>query len=151
MRYRKYLILPTQRIINTFYKETVTITDAHYELDHILAKLVELMDEARSLRGESPASHRWCEAFIASVHYEGMADYYEAPQDVVFSGALRKLYKSILTVFMQHDHLMHPDDIMTFHRLIGGDIGVGLFQVDLLPVPKSKTTLPGPVPWLQSS
>jgi len=153
MKDKRYIILPTKRIIDQFYKETFSLTDASYELEHILAKLIELVDEAKTLRGESPATHYWCEAFVSSVHYDGMADYYDAHQDRILAGALKKLYGSILTVFMQHEHHMHPDDSMVYHRHLNGDVVVMVFRVSLLPThhtPK-QPTIPGPVPWQESS
>jgi len=152
MGYHSYLILPTSRIIKTFHEETFVLTDVGFELEYILSKLVELIDEAQTLRGESPANHHWQEAFVTSVHYDGMADYYDAYQDSILSGALRKLYRSILTVFMHHAQQLHPDDNIAYCRLLNGDLITGLFRVQLITradveARHNPPTIPGPVPW----
>lgn len=152
MGYHRYLILPTSRIIKTFHEETFVLTDVGFELEYILSKLIELVDEAQTLRGESPANHHWQEAFVTSVHYEGMADYYDAYQDSVLSGALRKLYRNILAVFIHTTPEIHPDENMAYSRLVAGDIIMGIYRIKRITrydveQQRQQPTIPGPVPW----
>lgn len=152
MAYQSYIALPTKRILHSFYEDTVGVTEASYELDHIVAKLIELIDEARNIRGESPATPVWQEAFIKSIEYEGMTDYVDPLQDKILGDALRKLYRGVLAVFMENDHHIHPDANMSFCRFTQGDILVGIFYVDYLTQNdveshRKDQTIPGAVPW----
>lgn len=132
MNYHRYLVLPTQRIIKQFFEKTLGLSEASYEIDYILAKLIEIFDEARSLRGESPATRVWEETFLSSIRYEGMVDYVDPLDDKILNDALRFLYQSMLAIFMHHEHHIHPDDNMAFCRLTLGDVIVGIFHVDYL-------------------
>lgn len=132
MHIRKRLILPTKQFVDAFYRDTVGLDSATYEMEYVLSKLIECLDEARACRGMDPASHQSQELFVQSVYYDGLADYHEGEQDIIFTQALCKLYRGILSVLVAHDHLFSPDEGMTMLTQTNGDIILATFDTNPL-------------------
>lgn len=128
MQYRKMITLPTRHILKRFWEDLTSLSDATFEIEYILAKLIEIIEEARECCGESPAAPQWQEAFVQAVLYEGIGDYHDAHERLMFSRALKQLYGQILAVLMAHDQLFDVDEVMVYLRNLQGDLLIGTYN-----------------------